>query len=60
MTDQSCAKVLGRTDASIFVDKAAEEKRCTSDRVDGRGSHGCRDVGKGASGRVSRKIETMG
>ena len=27
----------------------------------GRGSHGCRDdVGKGASGRVSREIVTMG
>lgn len=26
----------------------------------GRGSHGCGDVGKGASGGVSREIETMG
>ena len=26
----------------------------------GQGSHGFRDVGKGASGRVSREIETMG
>ena len=26
----------------------------------GRGSHGYRDEGKGASGRVSREIETMG
>lgn len=33
MMAQSCAKVLGRTDASIFVDRA-EEERCTSDRVD--------------------------
>ena len=33
MADQSCAKVVGRTDTSIFTDKAAEE-RCTSDRVD--------------------------
>ena len=30
---QSCAEVLGRTDASIFVDRE-EEERCTSDRVD--------------------------
>jgi hypothetical protein len=27
------AKLLGRTDASILVDRA-EEERCTSDRVD--------------------------
>lgn len=33
MVAQSCAKVLGRTDASIFVDRT-EEERCTSDRVD--------------------------
>jgi hypothetical protein len=33
MVAQSCAKVLGRTDASIFVDRA-EEERCTSDRMD--------------------------
>ena len=30
---QSCAKVFGRTDASIFVDRT-EEERCTSDCVD--------------------------
>ena len=33
MVSQSCAKVFGRTDASIFVDRT-EEERCTSDRVD--------------------------
>jgi hypothetical protein len=32
MADQTCAKVLDRTDTSIFVDKGAEE-RCTSGRV---------------------------
>ena len=33
MADQTYAKILDRTDTSIFVDKAAEE-RCTSDCVD--------------------------
>jgi hypothetical protein len=33
MPEQPCAKVLGRTDTSISVDKAAEE-RCSSARVD--------------------------
>jgi len=59
MADHSCAKVLVRTDTSIFVDRA-EEERCTSDRMDRRGSHGYRDVGKGVSGGVSREIETLG
>lgn len=33
MADQSCAKVVGRTDTSVCADKVAEE-RCTSDRMD--------------------------
>ena len=59
MADHSRAKVLVRSDTSIFVDRA-EQERCTSDRMDRRGSYGYRDVGKGVSGGVSREIETLG
>ena len=55
MADQSCAKVVGRTDTSIFTDKAAEE-RCTSDRVDRPRLGRFQGYGdKGASGCNSRE-----
>ena len=59
MAERSIARVPGRTDTSIFVDRVEEEK-CISDRVDGRGLHGCGDLGSGVSGRVLREMKTTG
>jgi hypothetical protein len=59
MADQSCAK--GRAGP---IRQYLPIKRRRNDILliawIGRGSHDCRDVGKGANGGVSREIEAMG
>ena len=59
MADQSCAKVLGKTDRlSMSIERRRSDVLLIA--WIGRGSRCCRDVGKGASGRVTPEVETMG
>ena len=59
MADQSSPR---RWAGPVCLSMSIERMRCDVLQIMwiGRGSHGCRDVGKGASGRVSREIVTMG